>query len=127
MKLSDQKKEKWEKTLRDSGLISLIDTIQEHTKGDLWDLSQITGDFFFTTEKFAYVSGGLIGKVTFSVPYNKITGLKFCNVGLIPFLPTGIRVTYTDENGKTQKRKCSVRKRKQWLAYLQEKTGVLPG
>lgn len=39
MKLSDQKKEKWEKTLRDSGLISLIDTIQEHTKGDLWDLS----------------------------------------------------------------------------------------
>ena len=48
MKLSDQKKEKWEKTLRDSGLISLIDTIQEHTKGDLWDLSQITGDFFFT-------------------------------------------------------------------------------
>lgn len=72
MKLSDQKKEKWEKTLRDSGLISLIDTIQEHTKGDLWDLSQITGDFFFTTEKFAYVSGGLIGKVTFSVPYIRL-------------------------------------------------------
>lgn len=125
MKLSDQKKEKWEKTLRDSGLIGLIDTIQEHTKGDLWNPRQIPGDFFFTTEKFAYVSGGLIGKVTFSVPYNKITGLKLCNVGMIPFLPTGIRVTYTDENGKTQKRKCSVLKRKQWLAYLQERTGVL--
>lgn len=124
MKLSEQKKATWEKTLRDSGLIGLIDTIQEHTKGDLWDPGQITGDFFFTTEKFAYVSGGLIGKVTFSIPYNKITGLKLCNVGIIPFLPTGIRVTYTDENGKTVKKKCSVMKRKQWLTYLQEKTGV---
>lgn len=126
MKLSDQKKATWEKTLRDSGLIGLIDTIQEHTKGDLWDPGQIPGDFLFTTEKFVYVSGGLIGKVTFSIPYNKITGLKLCNVGIIPFLPTGIKVTYTDENGKTGKKKCSVMKRKQWLAYLQEKTGVSP-
>lgn len=125
MKLSEQKKEKWEKTLRDSGLISLIDTIQEHTKGDLWYPGQIPGNFFFTTEKFVYVGKGLICKETFGVPYNKITGLKLCNVGIIPFLPTGIRVTYTDENGKTQKRKCSVLKRKQWLAYLQERTGVL--
>ena len=124
MKLSDQKKATWESMLRDSGMIGLIDTIQEHTKGDLWDPGQIPGDFFFTTEKFAYVSGGLIGKVAFSIPYNKITGLKLCNVGIIPFLPTGIKVTYTDENGKTEKKKCSVMKRKQWLAYLQEKTGI---
>lgn len=124
MKLSDQKKATWESKLRDSGMIGLIDTIQEHTKGDLWDPGQISGDFFFTTEKFVYVSGGLIGRVSFSIPYNKITGLKLCNIGLIPFLPTGIRVTYTDEDGKTKKKKCSVMKRKQWLAYLQEKTGV---
>ncbi len=123
MKLTDQKKATWEKTLRDSGLIGLIDTIQEHTKGDLWEFGQIRGDFFFTTEKFVYVSGGLIAKATFSIPYNKITGLKLCNVGNIPLLPTGIRVTYTDENGKTVKKRCSVLKRKQWLAYLQEKTG----
>lgn len=124
MKLSDQKKATWESKLRDSGMIGLIDTIQEHTKGDLWDPGQISGDFFFTTEKFVYVSGGLIGRVSFSIPYNKITGLKLCNIGFIPFLPTGIRVTYTDEDGKTKKKKCSVMKRKQWLAYLQEKTGV---
>lgn len=125
MKLSDQKKATWEKTLRDSGLIGPADTIQEHTKGDLWDPSQVTGDFFFTTEKFAYVSGGLIGKLTFSVPYNKITGLKLCNIGFpLPLIPTGIRVTYTNDSGKTEKKKCSVMKRKQWLAYLQEKTGI---
>ena len=126
MKLSEQKKAMWEKTLRDSGLIGPIDTIQEHTRGDVWDPGQIRGDFFFTTEKLAYVSGGLIGKITFSIPYNKITGLKLCNVGLLPFpfIPTGIRVTYTNENGKTEKKKCSVMKRKQWLAYLQEKTGI---
>lgn len=125
MNLSDQKKATWEKTLRDSGLIGPADTIQEHTKGDLWEFGQISGDFFFTTEKFAYMSGGLVGKSFFSVPYNKITGLKLCSVGgLIPLIPTGIRVTYTDENGKTVKKKCSVMKRKQWLAYLQEKTGI---
>lgn len=124
MKLSDQKKATWESKLRDSGMIGLIDTIQEHTKGDIWDPGQISGDFFFTTEKFAYVSGGLIGKITFSIPYNKITGLKLCNVGIFPLIPTGIRVTYTDEDGKTKKKKCSVMKRKQWLAYLQEKTGI---
>lgn len=125
MKLSDQKKATWESKLRESGMIGPIDTIQEHTKGDLWDPGQISGDFFFTTEKFVYVSGGLIGRVSFSIPYNKITGLKLCNIGFIPLLPTGIRVTYTNDNGKTEKKKCSVLKRKQWLAYLQEKTGVM--
>ena len=124
MKLSDQKKATWESKLRESGMIGPVDTIQEHTKGDLWDPGQISGDFFFTTEKFVYVSGGLIGRVSFSIPYNKITGLKLCNIGFIPFLPTGIRVTYTNDNGKTEKKKCSVLKRKQWLAYLQEKTGI---
>lgn len=125
MKLSDQKKATWESKLRESGMIGPIDTIQEHTKGDLWDPGQISGDFFFTKEKFVYVSGGLIGRVSFSIPYNKIAGLKLCNIGFIPLLPTGIRVTYTNDNGKTEKKKCSVLKRKQWLAYLQEKTGVM--
>ncbi|MDE7478393.1 MAG: hypothetical protein K2M91_10660 [Lachnospiraceae bacterium] len=126
MKLSEQKKTEWERTLRDAALIGPIDTIQEHTNGDLWDFtSQIRGNYFFSTEKFVFVSGGLIGKVTFSIPYNKITELKLCNIGgLIPLIPTGIRVTYTDENGKSVKKKCSVMKRKQWLAYLKEKTGI---
>lgn len=125
MKISDQKKATCEGKLRDSGMIGLIDTIQEYTKGDIWDPQQISGEFFFTTEKLVFQSGGLIGRVAFSIPYNKITGLKLCNVGFIPFLPTGIKVTYTEEDGKTRKKKLSVLKRKQWLAYLQEKTGII--
>lgn len=71
------------------------------------------------------MSGGLIGKVSFSIPYSKITELKLCNIGgLIPLIPTGIKVTYTEENGKSVKKKCSVMKRKQWISYLQEKSGV---
>lgn len=125
MKLSEQKKKEWEGTLRDMTLIGLIDTIQEHTECDFWEFgSQTRGNFFFTTEKLVFV-GGLVGLSNFSIPYNKITELKLCNVGgLIPIIPTGIKVTYTDENGKTVKKKCSVMKRKQWLAYLQEKSGV---
>ena len=95
MSLTEQKKAEWEKTLREAALIGPMDTIQEHTKGDFWDLtSQISGNFFFTTEKFVFVSGGLIGKVSFSIPYSKITELKLCNIGgLIPLIPTGIKVT----------------------------------
>ncbi len=126
MSLTEQKKAEREKTLREAALIGPMDTIQEHTKGDFWDLtSQISGNFFFTTEKFVFVSGGLIGKVSFSIPYSKITELKLCNIGgLIPLIPTGIKVTYTEENGKSVKKKCSVMKRKQWISYLQEKSGV---
>lgn len=125
MKLTEQKKTEWEQTLRDAGFIGLTNTIQEHTQGDLWEFfSQIRGNYFFTTEKFVFV-GGLGGMTFFSIPYNKITELKRCNVGgLIPFIPTGIRVIYTDENGKIKKKKCSVLKRKDWLAYLQGKSGV---
>ncbi len=54
-----------------------------------------------------------------------MTQLKLCNVGgLIPIMPTGILVTYTDENGKSVKKKCSVLKRKDWLAFLRDKTGI---
>ena len=69
--------------------------------------------------------GGLGGLTNFSVPYKNIKELKLCNIGgLIPIIPTGIKVTYTDENGKNVKKKCSVMKRKDWLAYLQEKSGI---
>lgn len=124
MKLSEQKKTEWEKTLRETTLIGPADTIVEHTEGDLWEFfSQTRGNYFFTTEKFVFV-GGLGGLHFFSTPYSKITELKLCNVGgLIPFLPTGIKVTYTDNDGKIRKKKCSVLKRKEWLAYLQEKIG----
>lgn len=125
MGYTDQKKREFEASFREGGLISANDTIQDSTKGDLWDFgSQIRGTYFFTAERLVFI-GGLGGSANFSAPYNKITELKLCNVGgLIPIIPTGIRVVYTDENGKSVKRKCSVMKRKDWLAFLSEKTGI---
>jgi len=122
MKLAESKKAEWEKKLRDAGIMSELEVIQEHTRGDLWELgSQISGNYFFTDEQFIFV-GGLAGGSSFQIPYNKITALKACCIGpVIPFMPTGIRVTYVDENGKTKKKKCSVMKRKAWIAYLIEK------
>ena len=122
MKLSDQNKAEWETSLKEAQLMTGDDSIQEHTQGDLWDfLGQTRGNYFFTNTKFIFV-GGLGGSTNFSLPYNAITELKLCNVGGI--IPTGIRVTYTDEGGKTRKKKCSVMKRKDWLAYLIERTHV---
>ena len=42
MKLTEKKKEEWEKLLRDTALIGPIDTIQEHTQGDLWEFGSQT-------------------------------------------------------------------------------------
>lgn len=122
MKLSEKKKEEWEKTLKEINLIGASDSIVEHTQGDLWTFgSQSRGNFFFTTEKFVFVSG--YGLNNFAVNYSDIKGLKKSMVG--PFIPTGITVTAFDpEKGKDKKYKCSVMKRKDWMAFLSEKSGV---
>ncbi|MBD5452161.1 MAG: PH domain-containing protein [Lachnospiraceae bacterium] len=121
MKLAQSKKEQWEKTLRELELISADDVIEEHTQGDLWTfMSQTRGNYFFTKEKFIFVSG--FGVETFSVAYGDISGLKTCNVGgLIPIIPTGVKVSFMDSNGKLVTKKCSVTKRKEWIAYLVER------
>lgn len=125
MGYTEQKKREFEASFRENGMMSDTDTIVDSTKGDLWEnLSQIRGTYFFTQERLIFI-GGLMGSSNFSAPYNKITELKLCNVGaLIRLLPTGIRVVYTDENGKTAKKRLSVMKRKNWLAFLCEKTGI---
>lgn len=121
MKLSAQKKQEWEKTLRELELISAEDVIEEHTQGDLWTfMSQTRGNYFFTKEKFVFVSG--FGVETFSVAYGDISGLKTCNVGgLIPIIPTGMKVSFMNKEGKLTTKKCSVMKRKEWIAYLVER------
>ena len=125
MKLTEQKKKEWEDTLKEIELMPAADSIQEHTQGDLWEfLAQTRGNYFFTETRFIF-TGGLLGAYNFSIPYNAITELKLCNVGTLPIIPTGIKVTYTDENGKVCKKKCSVLKRKEWLAYLTERTSVV--
>ncbi len=122
MDLSEQKKQEWEKTLRELELMSEEDVIEEHTTGDYWWLtSQTRGNFFFTKEKFIFVSG--FGLDNFAVKYTDIKEIKKCMISL--FLPTGILVTADNqEKGKTKKYKCSVMKRKNWMEYLSQKTGV---
>lgn len=121
MKMAQSKKEQWEKTLRELELISADDVIEEHTAGDLWTfMSQTRGNYFFTKEKFIFVSG--FGLENFSVAYGDISGMKTCNVGgLIPIIPTGIKVSFMNNEGKLVTKKCSVMKRKQWIAYLVER------
>ena len=54
MSLTEQKKAEWEKTLREAALIGPMDTIQEHTKGDFWDMaSQISGNYPGPVEIFS--------------------------------------------------------------------------
>lgn len=122
MKLSEKKKDEWEKTLKEAELIGASDSIEEHTQGDRWTFfSQSRGNFFFTKEKFVFVSG--FGVNSFAINYSDIKELKKSMVG--PFIPTGITVTALDpENGKTKKYKCSVLKRKDWIAYLSQKAGI---
>lgn len=121
MKLAQSKKEKWEQTLKELELITADDVIEEHTQGDLWTfMSQTRGNYFFTKEKFIFVSG--FGLENFAVAYGDISGLKTCNVGgLIPIIPTGIKVSFMNGEGKMVTKKCSVMKRKEWIAYLVER------
>ena len=121
MKLSEKQRLNWEKTLKESSLMDENDVIEEHTQGDLWTFfSQTRGNYFFTKEKFIFISA--FGVETFSVAYGDISGMKTCNVGgLIPIIPTGIKVSFMDEKGKLVTKKCSVMKRKNWIAYLVER------
>ena len=120
MKLKPDAVAKWESSLREKGYII------EHTKGDLWDMmSQISGNFFFTNEKFIFVAA-FLGTGSFSLKYSDIKELKFVNVGgIIPIIPTGLMVIAQDpESGKNKKYKCSVMKRKEWNEYLRGKAGL---
>jgi len=122
MKLTEAKKLEWEKTLKEINLIEAADSIEEHTQGDLWSFgSQSRGNFFFTKEKFVFVSG--FGLNNFAINYSDIKGLKKSMINF--FIPTGITVTALDpEKGKTKKYKCSVMKRKDWMAYLSQRAGI---
>lgn len=122
MALKEQKKAEWEKTLRELELMDENDCIENHTAGDYWTFaSQKRGNYFFTKEKFIFVSG--FGLESFSIKYTDIKDIKTCMINF--FIPTGMLVTADNqENGKTKKYKCSVLKRKQWISYLGEKSHI---
>lgn len=122
MALNEQKKQEWEKTLKELELMEEGDVIESHTKGDYWKLgSQTRGNFFFTRDKLVFVGG--FGLDNFSVKYSDMKAIKKCMINF--FIPTGILVTADNqENGKTKKYKCSVLKRKDWMQVLSAKSGV---
>ena len=107
MALTQEAKQQWEATLREGELMNVDDCIEAHVQGDYWEFlgGQTRGNFFFTKEKFIFVSG--LGVTNFS------------------FIPTGIKVSAMNpEKGKIKSYKCSVMKRNDWIALLTEKSGV---
>ncbi len=113
---------KWEQNLRENELLENDEVIEEHTKGDKWGfLSQTRGNYFFTNKKILFV-GGLAGISSFAIPYESIIEMKKCNVGPIPFVPTGIKISYTTSEGNKFSEKCSLPKRNKWFEYLSQKT-----
>lgn len=126
MALSEKKKLEWEKTLRELGLMTETDTIEENVSGDYWEKvlltkSQIRGNFFFTKEKFIFVSA--FGMNNLSFLYSEIKDLKKCMISV--FIPTGIKITAFDkESGKEKDYTISVLKRAQRIAQLSEKAGL---
>lgn len=123
MALTQEAKQQWEATLREGELMNVDDCIEAHVQGDYWEFlgGQTRGNFFFTKEKFIFVSG--LGVTNFSINYTDIRELKKTFVG--PFIPTGIKVSAMNpEKGKIKSYKCSVMKRNDWIALLAEKSGV---
>ncbi|MBO4982048.1 MAG: PH domain-containing protein [Lachnospiraceae bacterium] len=123
MKLSEKQKNEWITLLKNLGYLPEGETLVEHTAGDYWEFgfSQVRGNFFFTEKTMIFV-GGMLGNNNWGVPYDKITEIKKCNAGgIIPIIPTGIKVIYADENGKSAKKVCSVLKRNDWMEFLNNK------
>lgn len=96
------------------------ESIEKELKGDYWEktlcfYSQKTGKYWFTNERIIF-RGGFV--TALDLPYAEIESVSLCNVGpLIPFLPTGIKVTMKDNKSY----KLSVLKRKDILAFIQSK------
>lgn len=114
--------DEWKKVLVEAELIGENESIERHTYGDYWNLTgQSRGNYFFTADKMVFISG--LGVESFAIRYADIKEIKKCMISM--FLPTGIKITAMNpEKGKTKKYKCSVMKRKEWIDYLYEKTGL---
>ena len=122
MRLSEANIKEWSEALIARELMVADETIIEHTAGDCWEvMSQTRGNIFFT-EKAVIFIGGLAGCIAYRFPYDKIQEVKKCNVGgLIKLMPTGIKITYENEDGKIKKARLSVLKRKNWIEYINGK------
>lgn len=75
------------------------ETVLKELASDYWSaifgitVSQTRGRYTFTNQRIYFV-GGFTDK---DIPYSEIESIKKCGVGpLIPFVPTGIKVTMKD-------------------------------
>lgn len=125
MALNEKKQLEWEETLKEVGLMDADDGIEAHTAGDYYEKSfifkkQVRGNLFFTKKRFVFCSG--FGLTNLSILYTDIKGLKLTKISGI--MPTGLEITINNEKGKPEKYTLSVMKRKEWLALLEEKSGI---
>ena len=122
MALTEAKKNEWVKTLRELELLGAEESFEGHTAGDYWVFTcQTRGNLFFANDKMIFISGWGVERIV--IPYTNIRAMKKCFIG--PFIPTGIKITELNEKGKEKKYKFSVMKRKHWIEFISEKSGVV--
>lgn len=75
---------------------------------------------YFTDKRLIVIRGFLGGNLV--IPYQNIRGLEKC---LQTCFPIGITITHEDaESGETKRDMLSMMKRKKWLEFLSNKSGV---
>ena len=117
-----------EKDLKEANIMEADDELIETESADYWEKflfiqSQVRGYYYFTKKAMIFL-GGIAANTQWKVNYTDIKKLEFCGVGL--FLPFGIRVHAWDEKkGKIKVYKTSFFKRKERMAFLKEKTGLM--
>ena len=96
------------------------EVVEKEFKSDYWEktlcfYSQKRGKYWLTNQRIIFRGGCA---TILEIPYADIESVQLCNVGgLVQIIPTGIKVTL--KSGKSYK--LSVTKRKEILAFIQEK------
>lgn len=116
--MNNQKVAQVENNLRESNLLGADENVVDFVLGDEWlFLSQTRGTWSLTNKKLIFTS--FLSATTINL--DSILDVKKCNVGgLIPIIPTGILIKYTNEKGKEVKTKMSVMKRNDWIERLEK-------
>ncbi len=119
--LTQKARESWEKSLRDREVWEEGEVVEYHAQGDYWSfMNQSRGNVVFTNQKIVF-----LGWSTRIFPYCDIRNVEKCNVGGLPIMPTGIKLTVFDPTtGKETKHKLSVMKRKEWIKYIAQKANL---
>lgn len=123
--MTEAKKEKQKKKLVELGLMdekeTLIDFLQATHAAKRIPGSWAQGWIYFSDEKIIYPTGALSDNIV--IPYSSIQSISKCNQGLFPM---GIAITYLDPaSGRTEKEKFAMTKRKKWIDFISEKSGVV--